>query len=121
MREHNLLTIEETNKNRFIDARDEKGAPLSEEHIKAEILLILLAGADTTATAFQALMHVILSGHKDEDGVRIYDKIMAEIDAATRAGKIPRKATPVYEDVLEHCPYYLACLWETLRLYPPGK
>ncbi|CAD0049001.1 unnamed protein product [Aureobasidium pullulans] len=45
----------------------------------AEILLVLLAGADTTGTAIQALIKDILT-HPT-----VYVKLMAEVDAATRA------------------------------------
>jgi len=99
----------------FIDARDEEGKPLDIEYIKAEILLVLLAGADTTGTAFQALMRNILS-RRD-----VYDKMMAEIAAAEKAGKIPSVKSgelPPYEDVMESCPYYVACVRETMRLSP---
>ncbi|RYO78480.1 hypothetical protein DL766_000090 [Monosporascus sp. MC13-8B] len=45
----------------FIEARDEDSKPLDLEYIKAEVLLILIAGSDTTARAFQALMQNVLA------------------------------------------------------------
>jgi cytochrome P450 len=72
---------------------------------------VLLAGADTTGTAFQAFMKYIMS-HPDK-----FDKMMAEIDAATRDGKLSADM-PQYEEVLEHCPYYIACVREAMRLNP---
>ncbi|KAK7432095.1 hypothetical protein QQZ08_001385 [Neonectria magnoliae] len=95
----------------FIDARDENGKPLPMEYIKAEVLVVLLAGADTTGTAFQGLVKCVLTNPS------VYIKLMAELDAATRDDKLS-SPVPLYEEVLAHCPYYLACVHEAMRLIP---
>ncbi|KAH7190914.1 flavonoid 3',5'-hydroxylase [Fusarium oxysporum] len=93
----------------FIEARDENGQPLPLEYIKAEILIVLLAGADSTGTAFQALVKYVLTNPL------IYTKVVAELDAATHAKKLS-SPIPWQEEVLAHCPYYVACVREAMRL-----
>jgi hypothetical protein len=94
----------------FLEARTEDGKPLDLEYIRAEVLLVLLAGADTTGTAFQALITFLLS-HPES-----YERMMEEIDNATRKGLL--SDVPQYDEVLEHLPFFVGCVKETMRLCP---
>jgi cytochrome P450 len=94
----------------FLDARDEEGKSLDMEYIKAEILLVLLAGADTTGTAFQAIMFYVMND------AEVYGKLMEEIERVDRQGKL--SGMPKYDEVVAHCPYYMAVVRESMRLVP---
>lgn len=76
------------------------------------MLFIIIAGADTTGTAFQSLLMHVLTNPS------VYDKVMAEVDEATKAGHLNRDM-PQFDEVVAHCPYYMACLREAMRLNPP--
>jgi cytochrome P450 len=95
---------------KLIEARTDEGKPLDLEYIRAEVLLVLLAGADTTGTAFQALIQFLLSNPES------YDRMMDEIDNATRKGLI--SDMPQYDEVIEHLPFFVGCVKETMRLCP---
>ncbi|KAJ0417513.1 cytochrome P450 [Aspergillus carlsbadensis] len=97
----------------FLEARTEDGRPLTMDYIKAEILLVLLAGADTTGTVFQAMVHYLLTHQQ------VYERMMEEVDTAVRKGLISAD-TPQYAEVLENLPFFVACVRETLRMCPPA-
>lgn len=94
----------------FLEARTEEGKPLDMEYIRAEVLLVLLAGADTTGTAFQALVQFLLT-HPEA-----YRRMMREIDQADEEKLL--SPVPQYNEVLTHLPYYVACVKEAMRLCP---
>jgi len=89
------------------------GEPLDIAYIKTEILLVLLAGADTTGTVMQGLMHELLIRPE------IYRRLMEELDGVTRKGWLSQ--IPQYAEVLEHCPYYIACIREVMRCWPSAS
>jgi cytochrome P450 len=81
------------------------------EYIKVEMVLVLLAGAVTTGSASQALMRKVMGNPV------VYERMMEEIDLAAREGKLSSMAQ--YEEVVAYCPYFIACVRESLRLNPP--
>ncbi|KAJ5950450.1 cytochrome P450 monooxygenase [Penicillium vulpinum] len=96
----------------FLNARTEDDMPLDIENVRAEVLIVLIAGADTTGTTFQSLIQLLLANPD------VHKRIMEEIDSAARNGLI--SDMPQYSEVVENLPYYTACIRETLRLLPPA-
>jgi cytochrome P450 len=94
----------------FLQARTADDKPLEIDYIKSEVLLILTAGADTTGTVMQGLIHHVLTRPD------VKQKLMAEIGEAEKKGLI--SAAPLYEEVTHNLPYYVACVQEVLRLWP---
>jgi cytochrome P450 len=89
----------------LLDARDECGARLSDTQIRDELLTLLVAGSDTTASAMSWAIYNIAQDPK------VADKIIGELDTV-----IGRRAIE-----WEHLPklkYLEAVVKETLRLHP---
>jgi cytochrome P450 len=91
----------------LIDARDRRtGAPMEDRQLQDEILTLIVAGHETTASALNWFWYLL----SQAPGVAA--RLHAEVDAGGFAA-------PGYGD-LDQLPYTRAAIDETLRLYPPG-
>jgi len=95
---------------RLLDSRTPEGKQMSIDSLHAEMTVILLAGADTIATAACSIISYILQSPEaratilDEFQKALKDSLLSPI--------------PKHAEVVEHCPYYVACLKESMRLCP---
>jgi cytochrome P450 len=93
---------------RLVAARDsETGAGLSDEEIRDELVIIFLAGHETTALAMTYVWY-LLSQHPDAEA-----KLHAELESVL-GGR-----APTHED-LARLPYTRMVIEESMRLYPPA-
>ncbi|KAI9649763.1 hypothetical protein NHQ30_002344 [Ciborinia camelliae] len=97
----------------FLDARSPDGEPLTKSELEAEVLIVLLAGADTTSTSFSSILTDIISSPD------AYSRMMTEIDTGFATGNLSQPI-PKATEVLQHCPFYVSCVKESLRLTPPS-
>jgi cytochrome P450 len=89
-------------------ARDEEsGTGMSDQQLKDEVLTLLFAGHDTTASALSWAWYLL--AHHPE----VQDALHAEV-AAHLAGRTPTAAD------LPHLPLATAVFEEAIRLYPPA-
>ncbi|UNI24529.1 hypothetical protein JDV02_010266 [Purpureocillium takamizusanense] len=98
----------------FLEARDADGKPLDIEYVKAEANLTLVAGGNTVGSSLNSFLQNILMRPD------VYEKLTSEIDDATKAGKLSA-AMPQHAEVMEHCPYLVACLRECMRIDPEAQ
>ena len=89
----------------LIDARDEHGAPMTDDELRDEMLTLLIAGHETTATTLAWALHHLV----EHPAWRA--KLVAEVDEVT--GGAPLQPEQVEKLVLVD-----AALKETLRLTP---
>ncbi|KAI6357055.1 Cytochrome P450 monooxygenase aba1 [Pyricularia grisea] len=84
---------------------------LSQYQCEQEVMLQIVAGSDTTATALRGTLLQLCSTPK------VYLKLQKEIDEAVRSGMVGEGVIP-YETA-KKLPYLQAVIYEGLRLNPP--
>jgi cytochrome P450 len=89
----------------LLEARDEDGQPLSDRHLRDEMITLLIAGHETTATSLSWIFSRIL---RRPD---VMEKLREELQAVVGTGPV----TPKHVAQLE---YLDATVKETLRLNP---
>ena len=84
---------------------------ISDQEAEQEVVLQIIAGSDTTATAIRMITFFIITNP------RVYCRVTREIDTAEQNGAI---SFPVIQDVeTKEMAYLEACVKEGLRMWPP--
>jgi cytochrome P450 len=91
----------------LLSARDDDGSAMTTQQIRDEVMTLFLAGHETTANALAWTFYLLC---RNQDA---YARAQAEAQAVL--GGRP----PTVED-LAKMPFSLACLKESMRLYPPA-
>jgi cytochrome P450 family 110 len=86
-------------------ARDETGEPMTDEELRDELITLLIAGHETTATAIAWALYLVYK-HPN-----VKTKLLAELDS------LPKNSDP---NTICKLPYLNAVCNETLRIYPVG-
>jgi cytochrome P450 len=91
----------------LIDARDRQtGEPMSDRQMLDEILTLIVAGHETTASSLNWFWYLLTQAPE------VTARLHAEVDAGPGGA-------PGYEQLADY-PYARRALDETMRLYPPG-
>ena len=85
---------------------------LSQKEAESEAHLQILAGSESTSTAFSTTMLYIVTNP------RVYQTLQTEIDTGIATGKISAD-TAVKDLEARQLPYLQAVIWEGLRMCPP--
>ncbi|KAL9616577.1 MAG: hypothetical protein Q9160_008557 [Pyrenula sp. 1 TL-2023] len=98
--------------NKRVEARRQRSrSHVSDQAVSAELLMFMVAAPDTTSSLINALMASILSAPQTLSLVR------AEI--AAKAPSHGQTHLIISWRDIEQLPYFMACVQETARLYPP--
>ncbi|MEB3279410.1 MAG: cytochrome P450 [Lyngbya sp.] len=84
-------------------ARDEDGQPMTDEELRDELLTLLFAGHETTATALAWALYWV---HRQPE---VYQKLIQELES------LPKNVDPM---TIFRLPYLTAVCNEALRIYP---
>lgn len=87
----------------LLAARDQEGQPMSDEELHDELITLLVAGHETTASALSWALYWVFTRPD------VLDKLLQELDA------LGNERNPM---VIAQLPYLNAICQETLRLYP---
>ncbi|MFM7643141.1 MAG: cytochrome P450, partial [Cyanobium sp.] len=91
----------------LLDARDEEGQPLTDRELRDELLTLLVAGHETTATALSWALYWLATRPE------VQERLRQELTDA-----IPSADGPIELSALLRLPYLQAVCNETLRIYP---
>ncbi|KJH72446.1 cytochrome P450 [Aliterella atlantica] len=94
----------------LLAARDEVGQPMTDEELRDELITLLFAGHETTASALAWALYCI------DSLPEVKEKLRAEIDSLP-ANSEPNALAKLNE-VIARLPYLNAVCCETLRIYP---
>ncbi|KAL1596981.1 hypothetical protein SLS60_008563 [Paraconiothyrium brasiliense] len=83
---------------------------IPQKQIEAELLLQIIAGSDTTASAIRSTLLRLLTSP------RVLTKLRAEVDAAVADGRV---SNPIQQKESKDLPYLQAVVKEGLRITPP--
>ena len=87
----------------LLSARDEAGQPMTNEELRDELLTLLVAGHETTASALAWALYWV------DRLPEVRDRLLSELDT------LPADADPT---AIARLPYLNAVCQETLRIYP---
>ncbi|KAG1056053.1 hypothetical protein G6F43_002031 [Rhizopus delemar] len=96
---------------RFMDARNNKGDPLSNDELRDIVLNFVIAGRDTTAQALSWSFYMLMC-HP-----RVEKKLLEEIDQNIAVDEDLHNSASLYEKI-KGMNYAHAIFYEVLRLYP---
>ena len=89
----------------LIEARDEDGQPMSDQELRDEMITMLLAGHETTATSLSWVVHRLLQNPD------VLEKVRAELQRVVGGG-------PIQAEHMSELAYLDATIKETARLNP---